>query len=60
MAASIPIEEDSGTYTGHGRGHNGYYAGDFSQRPPHRLPRVSPAGCDVHPREGYVAKSATA
>ena len=27
------IEEDSGTYTGSGRRHNGYYAGDFSRIP---------------------------
>ena len=34
MAASRLIEEESGTYTGRIRHrHNGYYAGDFSQRP---------------------------
>lgn len=27
------IEEDSGTYTGSRRRHNGYYAGDFSSSP---------------------------
>jgi hypothetical protein len=27
------IEEESGTYTGSRRRHNGYYAGDFSQTP---------------------------
>ena len=27
------IEEDSGTYTGSRRRHNGYYAGDFSKAP---------------------------
>ena len=27
------IEEDSGTYTGPLRRHNGYYAGDFSRNP---------------------------
>ena len=33
MAASLFIEEESGTYTGRFRhSHNGYYAGDFSQR----------------------------
>ena len=33
MAASLLIEEESGTYTGRIRHrHNGYYAGDFSQR----------------------------
>jgi hypothetical protein len=30
MAASIIIEEESGTFTGHAHPHNGYYAGDFS------------------------------
>ena len=27
------IEEDSGTYTGSLRRHNGYYAGDLARRP---------------------------
>ncbi len=27
------IEEDSGTYTGSRRRHNGYYAGDFTRNP---------------------------
>ncbi len=27
------IEVESGTYTGHTRKHNGYYAGDFSETP---------------------------
>ena len=27
------IEEDSGTYTGSVRRHNGYYAGDFTRNP---------------------------
>ena len=27
------IEEDSGTFTGSPRRHNGYYAGDFSRSP---------------------------
>ena len=31
MAASIFIEQESGTYTGFRHPHNGYYAGDFSQ-----------------------------
>ena len=32
MAASLLIEEETGTYTGWIRHpHNGYYAGDFSQ-----------------------------
>jgi len=33
MAVALLIEEESGTYTGRIRhSHNGYYAGDFSQR----------------------------
>jgi hypothetical protein len=27
------IEQDSGTYTGSPRRHNGYYAGDFTRSP---------------------------
>jgi hypothetical protein len=27
------VEEESGTYTGATRQHNGYYAGDFAGRP---------------------------
>ena len=30
MAASLVIEEESGTSTGRVHAHNGYYAGDFS------------------------------
>jgi hypothetical protein len=34
MAASLFIEEESGTYTARSRHpHNGYYAGDFSRTP---------------------------
>jgi hypothetical protein len=33
MAAMFTIEEDSGTYAGSLRRHNGYYAGDFSRNP---------------------------
>jgi hypothetical protein len=29
----LTIEEESGTYTGPVRRHNGYYAGDFSRTP---------------------------
>jgi hypothetical protein len=29
MAASISIEQESGTFTGRVHPHNGYYAGDF-------------------------------
>ena len=40
MAASLFIEEESGTYTAPFRHpHNGYYAGDFSQ--------TSPSGSDL-------------
>jgi len=37
MAASISIEEESGTSSGRVHPHNGYYAGDFSFR------RITPA-----------------
>jgi hypothetical protein len=33
MAASIIIEEESGTFTGRVHPHNGYYAGDFWASP---------------------------
>jgi hypothetical protein len=33
MAAMFTIEEDSGTYAGSLRRHNGYYAGDFTRNP---------------------------
>jgi hypothetical protein len=33
MAAMFTIEEDSGTYSGSLRRHNGYYAGDFTHNP---------------------------
>jgi len=33
MAASIVIEEESGTFTGRVHPHNGYYAGDFGSHP---------------------------
>jgi hypothetical protein len=28
MAATIPVEEESGTFSGRRHAHNGYYAGD--------------------------------
>lgn len=31
MAASLVIEEESGTFSGSVHPHNGYYAGDFSR-----------------------------
>ena len=37
MAASISIEQESGTSAGRVHPHNGYYAGDFA------LPHVEPA-----------------
>ena len=30
MAATIPVETESGTYSGRVHPHNGYFAGDFS------------------------------
>lgn len=33
MAASITVEEEHATYSRSPHPHNGYYAGDFSQRP---------------------------
>jgi hypothetical protein len=35
MAATIDIEIESGVFTGPVQKHQGYYAGDFSRRPPH-------------------------
>jgi len=32
MAATIPVETESGTYSGRVHPHNGYYAGDFTSR----------------------------
>ena len=48
MAASICIEQESGTWTGRINQHNGYYAGDFSAprttaAPPARARLVSGA-----------------
>jgi hypothetical protein len=33
MTQMFTIEEDSGTFTGSLRRHNGYYAGDFTSQP---------------------------
>ena len=41
MAASIIIEEESGTWSGLRHKHNGYYAGDFSDAPFRPLVPVS-------------------
>jgi hypothetical protein len=62
MAASLFIEEESGSYTARFQHpHNGYYAGDFSQTPLVRS-RLSFAvpGQVVHRREpaGSVAREA--
>jgi hypothetical protein len=40
MAASIVIEEDSGTYAGQVLPHRGYYAGDFTSFP-HPAPQAT-------------------
>ena len=40
MAASLLIEEESGTTQGH-HPHNGYYAGDFSDQPFHPIPPLA-------------------
>lgn len=45
MAASILIEQESGTSTGRIHAHNGYYAGDFSG------PRTTPGAPFARPRE---------
>ena len=45
MAASLVIEEESGTTTGHVHAHNGYYAGDFSA--PRYDTRISTAFSNV-------------
>lgn len=44
MAASIPIEEHSGTFSGHRRAHNGYHAGDFSAVRFDKLSNQQPQG----------------
>jgi hypothetical protein len=33
MTEMFTIEEESGTFTGTSRRHNGYYAGDFTRTP---------------------------
>lgn len=38
------IEEDSGTYTGSLRRHNGYYAGDFTRKPTYTASELSELG----------------
>ncbi len=42
MAASLIIEEESGTCTGWAHAHNGYYAGDFSDAPLHTQSELAP------------------
>ncbi len=47
MAASIFIEQESGTYTRPIHRHNGYYAGDFST--PRAAPRTAADSLTVPP-----------
>jgi hypothetical protein len=50
MAASLFIEEESGTYTPRSRHpHNGYFAGDFSQ---------TASGSELRPSAGTVLTAA--
>ena len=57
MAASIPIEEDSGTFAGHLLSHRGYYAGGLVSRidrsarahvPLHHVAGTDAAGAQLH------------
>ena len=48
MAASLVIEEESGTFSGSAHPHNGYYAGDFSTH------ELGPAAWDT-PVPGWAA-----
>ena len=59
MAASLLIEEESGTYSGRIRHpHNGYYAGDFSQSPrAWQWWRTDGANPSIDQPAGYVATS---
>jgi hypothetical protein len=41
MAATIPVEVETGTYSGRVHPHNGYYAGDFSSSRTGRSAQVS-------------------
>jgi hypothetical protein len=41
MTEMLTIEEESGTYTGPVRPHNGYYAGDFSRTPMRTVSELS-------------------
>jgi len=41
MAATIPVETESGIFSGRVHPHNGYYAGDFSSRRGGRNAQVS-------------------
>ena len=55
MAASITIEEDSGTYAGQVLRHRGYYAGDFTSFPSHPDPQATRSA----DRTGSAPASAT-
>jgi hypothetical protein len=52
MAASITIEEESGTFTGRVHPHNGYYAGDFTSLP-HVAPSTWSASITAFDRERF-------
>ena len=53
MAASILVEQESGTWTGRINRHNGYYAGDFS------APRTTPGAPATRQRPVSSAEPAT-
>ena len=44
MAATIPVETESGTYSGRVHPHNGYYAGDFGSSRRGGAAEAPPAG----------------
>jgi hypothetical protein len=44
MAATIPVETESGTYSGRVHPHNGYYAGDFASSRTAGFGSPSPCG----------------
>jgi hypothetical protein len=52
MTEMFTIEEDSGTYTGSLRRHNGYYAGDLTRSPmctPSELSALAKLRRPTHP-----------
>ena len=54
MAATIPVETETGTYSGRVHPHNGYYAGDFSSR------RAGCNGQSDNPARSFHQSSAAA